>query len=676
MKHKVTRRGFLGGAALFGTAALLPSTASALKESAPAFGTGKDTAVQSLTESAVAKVKWNAKPFSMTDVRLLPSFWKDMMELNRSWLYSLPNDRLAHMFRVTAGIPSDADPLGGWEAPDCELRGHFAGGHYLSGCALLYASTGDTVIANKAAELVNVLSQCQSKDGYLGAYPADFYDRLRNHKRVWAPFYTYHKIMAGHIDMYQHCGNKQALETAEGMARWAKSYVDPISDADFQKMMNVEYGGMQESLFNLYGITGKEEYAELARRFSHHDFFDPLAQNQDDLPGLHANTHIPQVIGAQRGYELTGDEKFRQISQNFYQIVLDHHSYATGGTSNGEFWHKSDAIATQLGPAAEECCCSYNMMKLARHLFGQQPDAKHFDYYERLLYNVRYGTQDRNGMLMYYVPLESGMYKTFGTPFDSFWCCTGTGSEEYSKLNNSIYFHDNDGVFVNLFIPSTLDWKERGFKLRQTTKFPNEERITFNIESAPSKPTALKIRVPYWATGGFNVAINGSPQDVTATPSSYSTLQHDWKAGDVITIDIPLTLHVDTAPDDKTAQVAMYGPLVLAARLGTEDLTLSMIYGDSGPRGWGDAYPMPKVDMKPFPHRENGKWVEAPPPDPNAVWFEQAEATREYPLVFRTKGRGLKHTLVPLNQIMDERYSVYLHNATAEPSTMFHRSNS
>lgn len=678
MKYKVTRRGFLGGAALFGTAALLPSTASALKEDAcraTSFGTGKDTAVQALTDGApAAKVAWKAKPFPMPKVRLLPSFWKDTMELNRSWLYSLPNDRLAYSFRVTAGIPTDADPLGGWEAPDGELRGHFAGGHYLSACALMYACTGDQTIANKAADLVNVLSQCQRKDGYLGAYPSTFYDRLRNHQRVWAPFYTYHKIMAGHIDMYQHCGNKQALETAEGMARWANNYVTPISDADFQKILNVEYGGMQESLFNLYAITGKEEYATLARRFSHHDFFDPLAQDHDDLPRLHANTHIPQVIGAARGYELTGDEKFREISANFYQIVTQHHIYATGGTSNGEFWHAPDAIATQLGPAAEECCCSYNMMKLARHLFGQQPDAKLFDYYERLLYNVRYGTQDKNGMLMYYVSMEPGMYKTFGTQFDSFWCCTGTGSEEYSKLNNSIYFHDDDGVLVNLFIPSTLDWKERGFTLRQTTKFPYEQQITFNIEGAPSKRTALKIRVPYWATGGFNVAINGTPQNVNATPSSYLTLDHDWKVGDVVTVNVPLTLHVDVAPDDNKVQAAMYGPLVLAARLGTEDLTNSMIYGDSGPRGWGDAYPMPKVDMKPFPHRENGKWVQGPPPDPNAVWFEQAEATREYPLVFRTKGRGLKHTLVPLNQIMDERYSVYLHNATTEPAMMFHRS--
>jgi hypothetical protein len=669
MNRKVTRRGFLSGAAALSTAAFLPSGASALDQNTctNSFGSGKDTAVQALTGAKVAKVQWKAEPFSMPEVRLLPSFWKDMMELNRSWLYSLPNERLAHMFRVTANIPSDADPLGGWEAPDCELRGHFAGGHYLSACALLYASTGDKTVAIKAADLVSMLAECQQKDGYLGAYPSAFYDRLRRHEKVWAPFYTYHKIMAGHLDMYLHCGNQQALETAEGMARWANAFVTPIPDADFQKMMNVEYGGMQEVLFNLYGVTGKQEYATLARRFSHTAFFDPLAANHDDLPGIHANTHIPQVIGAMRGYELTGDDNFRKISENFYRIVTQDHIYCTGGTSNGEFWHAPNAIAKQLGPAAEECCCSYNMMKLARHLFGQQPDAKYFDYYERLLVNVRYGTQDRNGMLMYYVSLEPGMYKTFGTQFDSFWCCTGTGSEEYSKLNNSIYFHDDAAVFVNLFIPSTLDWKERGFKLRQTTKFPYDERITLEIESAPSKPTALRIRVPYWATGGFSVSINGTQQNVNATPSTYVALEHYWKAGDVVTVDIPLTLHIDVAPDDKQVQAAMYGPLVLAARLGTEDLTMSMIYGDSGPRGWDDASPMPTVDLR--PHHEEGGAPPAAPARTDAIWFEQVEASRESPLVFRTRGRGLKHTLVPLNQIMDERYSVYLRNTTNQQST-------
>jgi DUF1680 family protein len=669
MTFNLTRRSFLGRAAAAGTAALLPSATAALAHSsakkAAASGVAADTATQTLTNATVAKVEWKAKPFSMPEVRLLPSVWKDTMELNRSYLYSLPNERLAHNFRVTAGISSDADPLGGWEAPDCELRGHYVG-HYLSSCALMHASTGDQVIAGKANDLVAMLSECQAKDGYLGAYPATFYDRLRKHEKVWAPFYTYHKIVAGLIDMYEHTGNQQALDMALRMADWADVYARSFTDDDWQHVLVTEHGGMNEASFNLYAITGKAKYRDLAYRFEHKKIFDPLAAGEDKLDNNHANTNIPKVIGAARGYELTGDTRYQQISQNFYRIVTEHHAYCTGGTSNGEMWHAADAIATQLGPAAEECCCSYNMMKLSRHLFGQQPDAKHFDYYERLLFNVRLGTQDHNGMLMYYVPLQPGMYKTFGTPFDAFWCCTGTGSEEYSKLTDSIYFHDNNSLFVNLFVPSTLDWKELGLKLRQTTKFPNDERVTFTIDSAPSSPVALKIRVPYWATKGVVVSVNGAPLDLTAMPSTYLTVEHAWKAGDVVAVDIPLVLHIDTAPDDKQVQAAMYGPLVLAARLGAEGLTAGMISGGYGPRGYDDGYPMPAVDLRPRMHRgPNGEPATAPPPPPaDTVWFEQAEASPFYPLQFRTKGRAPIHTLVPLNQIMDERYSVYLRNIT------------
>jgi DUF1680 family protein len=664
MDLRLSRRSFLGGAAAAGTSALLPVHAGALEANAAVESKANgDTANATLTSAKVAKVKWKVEPFSMTDVRLLPGFWKDTMELNRSFLYSLPNERLAHNFRVTAGIPSNADPLGGWEAPDCELRGHYVG-HYLSACALVHASTGDSFIAAKANELVSALAQCQQKNGYLGAYPTEFYERLRNHIKVWAPFYTYHKIMAGMIDMYEHTGNRQALDVATRMADWADAYSSSISDNEWQRVLLVEHGGMNEASFNLYAITANPKYRDLGYRFEHKKIFEPLAANQDQLAGNHANTNIPKMIGAVRGYELTGDERYRSIAENFYRIVTDHHSYCTGGTSNGEMWHEPDAIASQLGPAAEECCCSYNMMKLTRHLFGQSPDAKFFDYYERLLLNVRYGTQDRNGMLMYYVSLRPGLYKTFGTQFDAFWCCTGTGSEEYAKLNDSIYYHDDQSVFVNLFTPSTLNWKERGLSLRQTTKFPNEGLVTLTIDSAPSKATSLKVRVPYWATEGVTVAINGTVQPVTAAPSTYLELAHAWRTGDVVTLEIPMTLHIDTAPDDKQVQAAMYGPLVLAVRLGTEGLTNSMIYAGSGPRGSEDSYPMPTVDARPPMRRKTAAQVAPVNAAIDDLWFERVEGTNRYPLQFRSKGRGIPHTLIPLNQIMDERYSVYVRNQT------------
>jgi len=662
MEERLTRRKFLGGAAVMSAAGLLPASAQTFGESAQdsAAKSAQETESRSPADVAAGSARSKAKPFSMNEVRLLPSFWKDTMERNRSFLYALPNERLAHNFRVTAGIPSDADPLAGWEAPDCELRGHYVG-HYLSSCALMHASTGDEFIAKKAAELVAMLAPCQAKDGYLGAYPTTFYDRLRNHQQVWAPFYTYHKIMAGLIDVYQHTGNEQALGMAVRMADWADAYARSFTDDDWQRVLLVEQGGMNEASFNLYAITGKTKYRELAYRFEHKKIFDPLAAGEDMLDGNHANTNIPKVIGAARGYELTGDERYRRISENFYRIVTEHHAYCSGGTSNGEMWHAPDAIASELGPSAEECCCSYNMMKLTRHLFGREPDAKFFDYYERLLMNVRYGTQDRNGMLMYYVSLKPGLYKTFGTIFDSFWCCTGTGSEEYSKLTDSIYFHDDDSVFVNLFIPSTLDWRERGFRLRQATKLPFDDRITFTIENAPRSATALKIRVPYWATKGVAVNINGEVAAVTATPSTYVVLSRSWKAGDTVEVHMPLTLHIAATPDDKQVQAAMYGPLVLAARLGTEGLMTRMIYGPYGPGRDDDGYAIPSVDLR--PHKDDA--AQPAPVEAGAIWFEQVEPSPPYSLAFHTRGRGPIHTLVPLNEIMDERYSVYLRLETA-----------
>lgn len=634
-----TRRGFLSSvAAASGTALLTRPARAILDHSASAN-------VETPAPAVKDKINWKAQPFPMQDVRLLPGMWTEVMELNRSWLYSLPNERLAHNFRVTAGLPSDATPLGGWEAPDCELRGHYVG-HYLSSCALMHASTGDTAIRDKANALVVMLAQCQQKNGYLGAYPETFYDRLRNGQKVWAPFYTYHKILAGHLDMYQLCGNKQALDTATKMADWAIAWTKPIDEEHWQKILLVEQGGMMESAFNLYGITGETKYRDLGYRFEHKKFFDPLAAGEDKLAGNHANTNIPKVIGAVRGYELTGDERYNRISHTFWNEVVEHHSYCTGGTSNGEFWHEPDAIASQLGGAAEECCCSYNMMKLSRHIFGQEPDAKIMDYYERILFNVRLGTQDRNGMLMYYVPLAPGLYKTFGTPFDAFWCCTGTGSEEYSKLTDSIYFHDEDSLYVNLFIASRLDWKENGMQLIQKTAFPLEEKTTLTIQAAPKRKTALKVRVPYWATQGVTVKINGQTQQISATPSSYLVLDRSWANGDTIEIDLPMSLHISPAPDNKQVQAALYGPIVLAARLGIDGLSTSMIYGDSGPDGREFRMPMPEVAA-------------------SGTWLERAEATREYPLIFHARGEGIVHTLVPLYQIMDERYSVYLKNAAS-----------
>jgi hypothetical protein len=587
------------------------------------------------------KFSWKIEPFPMEQVKLRSGPLKDAMEINRRYLASIPNDRLLHSFRVTAGIHSNAEPLGGWEAPDGELRGHFAGGHYLSACALMYASSQDEALRTKANDLVAELAKCQQPSGYLSAYPVAFFDRLRKHERVWAPFYTYHKIMAGHLDMYVHCGNEQALATTEKMAGWAITWAQPLTEEQFQQILRVEYGGMAETLFNLYAITGKPEYVVLARRFGHKKFFDPLASDHDDLPGIHANTHIPQVIGAARGYELTGDASYHEIASYFWRQVITEHTYATGGTSNGEFWQEPGALAKQLGPDAEECCCSYNMMKLTRHIFGWTADPRAMDYYERLLFNVRLGTQDPDGMLMYYVPLQPGMWKTFGTPFHSFWCCTGTGVEEYAKTNDTIYFHDSRNLFVNLFVGSELSWPKKGLHLIQDTKFPEEEGTTITLHAKQPVHLALQIRIPYWATSGAQIKLNGSLQHVSATPGSYLELKRKWQDGDKIEVSLPMSFHTAPLPDDDTLQAAMYGPLVLAALMGKDGLTKEMIYGNPGPDDKRQKpIPMPEVSSASDP----------------ASWLEKVPGEG---LRFQTVGQQETTHLVPLYKVLDERYSVY-----------------
>ena len=585
--------------------------------------------------------------FPMAQVRLRPGIFQKEMEANRRYLDSLPNDRLLHMFRVTAGISSSAEPLGGWEAPNVELRGHFAGGHILTACALQYSGAGDDEMKRKGDALVAELARCQKAldaGGYLGAYPAEFYGRLREGKKVWAPFYTYHKILAGHLDMYTHCGNQQALETAERMAGWVETYLKPIGDEQWARMQMVEHGGMNEVLFNLYAATRKERYLALARRFDHKRFFDPLAEHRDELKGLHANTNIPKVIGAARGYELTGDARYRDIAEYFWHEVTSQRTYCTGGTSNNEGWRTDPGkFATELGPSAEECCCSYNMMKLTRHIYAWSGDPRAMDFYERSLFNMRLGTQDRDGMKMYYLSLAPGLWKTFGTPYGAFWCCTGTGAEEFAKLADSIFWRDENGITVNQFISSEVRWPEKGLTLVQETHFPEEDSTTITLRTKDRATVDVSIRIPDWAARRASATINGA-KPVLALPldAPYITLKREWRDGDRIRVTLPMGLRTESLPDDPSIQAAMYGPLALAGRLGTSGLTREMIYGPLGP----DAAKSISVPAITAGTGTSAGWI---------------EPVRGEPLAFRTTGQKNEIRLSPIYRIFDERYTVYWH---------------
>jgi DUF1680 family protein len=588
-------------------------------------------------------------PFPMTQVRLLDGIFKEQSEINQRYLDSLATERLLHSFRVTSGITSTAAPYGGWEKPDCELRGHFNGGHYLSAVALAYASAGNDTLRKNGDTMVAELARCQkaNSNGYLSAFPESGFETLAAGGKYWAPFYTYHKIMAGLLDMYVHTGNEQALAVAEGMAGWVHGYFQAISDDRRMFMLRTEYGGMNEVLANLYGLTGKQQYLDTARLFEQPMFLDPLAGHRDELRGLHANTHVPKVIGAARMYELTGEARYRDIAQYFLEEVLTERSYVIGNTSVGESWRSDPGnLNGSLQYHDAECCVAYNLMKLERHVFSWSGDARWMGAYERQLWNCRMGTQNAQGLKQYFFPLAAGYWRHFNSAEGSFWCCTGTGAEEFAKFNDSIYFHDaagalsqSDSVWVNQFVASELDWKEQKFGLRQETLFPAEQGTTLRLKLTAPQRRTIHVRVPGWTADGGSVRINGRELEAFAQPGSYLSLTHEWRVGDRSEVSLPMRLHTEPLLGDPTLRAALYGPLVLAADLGPgpKDGPLKIGGTDSCPRD---------KDLGP---------PAAAPVAPADDWIEVVSAKD---LAFKPAAKDAP-PVKPLFSITDEKFAVY-----------------
>jgi DUF1680 family protein len=596
---------------------------------------------QSLKETVSVKVDG----FELQDVQLLDSRFRDNMVRDGRVLLDLSCPRLLHSWRVNAGIASYARPLGGWESLDGELRGHIMG-HVLSGLSLMFASTGDSRYKRKADTLVDALADCQEalhQGGYLSAFSQHEIDRVIAGQPVWAPWYTIHKIMAGLTDAYLYTGNHKALDVAERMSAWALRRLDTLSAGQRARMEQNEFGGMIEVAYNLYAITGNPGDKRLAECFYDHAVFDPLAARTDRLAGLHANTQIPKMIGEARGYELTGDDHARAIATFFWQTVIDHHTYATGGNSDDEHFFTPDQISKHLTPVTTETCNTYNMLKLTRHLFAWSADARYMDYYERALYNHILGSQDpETGMVSYFMPFKSGFFKYYNQP-DAFWCCVGTGFESHAKYAESIYGHDDRGLYVNLFIPSVVHWKEKGFVLRQENRYPEEAGTHLTVGQGGSIP--LYIRYPGWAVNGVTVRINGRAIRVTAKPGSYILLKRDWKAGDNIDVGYPMSLRMVATNDDPHIAAVAYGPVVLAGEMGREGLKEGPPLAHDTKDFAGTPVPPGLRDTLTTGGRKPEDWLT--PVD-------------NKPLVFATTGLpGPPVTLVPYYAISRGRYVIY-----------------
>ena len=537
-----------------------------------------------------------AECFDLQDVRLLPSRFRENMERDSAWMVSIATDRLLHSFRTTAGVYAGREggymtvkKLGGWESLDCELRGHTTG-HLLSAYALMYAATGSEVFRLKGDSLVNGLAEVQQVhgNGYLSAFPEELINRNIRATSVWAPWYTLHKIFSGLIDQYVYADNRQAFEVAKKMGDWAYAKLKPLSEETRRKMIRNEFGGINESFYNLYALTGDERYRWLARFFYHNEVIDPLKEGRDELGTKHTNTFIPKVLAEARRYELEGNAGSKELSTFFWDTMLRRHTFAPGCSSDKEHYFDPAQFSKHISGYTGETCCTYNMLKLSRHLFCWDASPQVADYYERALYNHILGQQDpQTGMVAYFLPLLSGAHKVYSTPENSFWCCVGSGFESHAKYAESIYYHDGEGLFVNLFIPSVLDWKEKGMKVRQETRFPASETTVLTLSMAEPVRTTFRLRYPSWSRD-VQVRVNGKRVKVRQQPGSYIAIEREWKDGDRIEATYPMHLTLESAPDNPHRAALLYGPVVLAGALGTEGMLPPA--PDSDPSKYNDYY--------------------------------------------------------------------------------------
>ncbi|MFS2721415.1 glycoside hydrolase family 127 protein [Bacteroides thetaiotaomicron] len=567
--------------------------------------------------------------FSLQDVKLLDSPFLQAQQTDLHYILALDPDRLSAPFLREAGLTPKAPSYTNWE--NTGLDGHI-GGHYLSALSMMYASTGDTVIYNRLNYMLNELHRAQQAvgTGFIGGTPGS----LQLWKEIkagdiraggfslngkWVPLYNIHKTYAGLRDAYLYAHSDLARQMLIDLTDWMIDITSGLSDSQMQDMLRSEHGGLNETFADVAEITGDKKYLELARRFSHKVILDPLIKNEDRLNGMHANTQIPKVIGYKRVAEVSKDDKdwnhaaeWDHAARFFWNTVVNHRSVCIGGNSVREHFHPSDNFTSMLNDVqGPETCNTYNMLRLTKMLYqnsgdvgnSNKPDPRYVDYYERALYNHILSSQEPDkGGFVYFTPMRPGHYRVYSQPETSMWCCVGSGLENHTKYGEFIYAHQQDTLYVNLFIPSQLNWKEQGVTLTQETLFPDDEKITLRIDKAAKKKLTLMIRIPEWTgnSEGYEITINGKKHlsDKQAGASTYLPIRRKWKKGDMITFHLPMKVSLEQIPDKKDYYAFLYGPIVLAASTGTENL--DGIYADDSRGGHiahGRQIPLQEIPM-------------------------------------------------------------------------------
>jgi DUF1680 family protein len=583
-----------------------------------------------------------AYTFHLNDVVLLESPFKKAMEADLKYLLVIEPDRLLSQFRTHSGLKPKGAKYGGWE--DSGLAGHTLG-HYLSACAMQYAVSKDPEYLKRVNYIVDELAECQQarKTGYVGAIPKEdtvFLEVSQGNIRsrgfdlngAWSPWYTVHKVMAGLLDAYLYCNNDKALKVEQGIADWTETILKNLNDEQLQKMLLCEYGGMNEVLVNTYTFTQNKRYLDLSYKFHDKRILDSLAVAIDVLPGKHSNTQIPKAIGTVRRYEVTGNKRDFAIGDFFWNTIVQHHTFAPGGNSNYEYLSKRDALNDKLTDNTMETCNTYNMLKLTRHLFALQPSAHYMDFYERALYNHILASQNHNnGMMCYFVPLRMGTRKEFSDQFNTFTCCVGSGIENHVKYGESIYFKGKDGsLYINLFIPSQLNWRDKEFQLTLNANLPADPTVKFTMNTAKPQAIPIHIRKPYWLQSGAVIKVNGEVvKNIAADKEGYWVVNRKWKKGDVIEVVLPATLHAMEMPDNASRKAFFYGPVLLAGNLGTTEPD-----------------PMKGIPVLVTAGSDIKQWLKQDDRDP---------------LTFKTHQAGFPTdvTLQPFYALDDEHYNVY-----------------